>query len=137
MHGAARPALDDVNSLIAAVLAGDRDTVTRLRAHAPAARARRPGLMAWAAACRKLDAIALLAELGFDVNARGRLDIPLEQPWFTPLHEAAQSGDAELARLLLRLGADPHARSEWGATPLAVAREHGQEAVAGLLAAGP
>jgi hypothetical protein len=31
--------------------------------------------MAWAASGRKLDAIALLAELGFDVNARGRLDI--------------------------------------------------------------
>jgi hypothetical protein len=136
-HGAARPALDDVNALIAAVLAGDRDTVTRLSAHAPAARARRPGLMAWAAAGRKLDAIALLAELGFDVNARGRLDIPLEQQWFTPLHEAAETGDLELARLLLRLGADPHIRSEWGATPLESARQRGHEAVAGLLAGWP
>jgi hypothetical protein len=53
--------------------------------------------MAWAASGRKLDAIALLAELGFDVNARGRLDIPLEQHWFTPLHEAAQTGDVEMA----------------------------------------
>jgi Ankyrin repeat len=133
-HGAAAPALDEVNSLIAAVLAGDRDTVTRLRAHAPAARERRPGLIAWAAAGRKLGAIALLAELGFDVNARGRLDIPLEQPWFTPLHEAAQSGDVELAELLLGLGADPDIRSEWGATPLESAREHGRAAVAELLA---
>ena len=132
-RGAAGPALDEVNSLIAAVLAGDRDTAMRLRAFAPAARERRPGLMAWAASGRKLGAIALLAELGFDVNARGRLDIPLEQPWFTPLHEAAQTGDVELARLLLGLGADPGIRSEWGATPLDSARQHGREAVAELL----
>jgi hypothetical protein len=136
-HGAAPPALDEVNSLIAAVLAGDRDTAMRLRAHAPAARDRRPGLMAWAASDRKLDAIALLAELGFDVNARGRLDIPVEQPWFTPLHEAAQTGDVEMAQLLLELGADPNIKSEWGATPLESARQHGQEAVAELLARRP
>lgn len=132
-QGAAPPALDEVNSLIAAVLAGDRDTATRLRAYASGARERRPGLMAWAAAGRKLDAIELLAGLGFDVNARGRLDIPLEQQWFTPLHEAAQAGDAEMARLLLGLGADPNIRSEWGATPLESARQHGREAVAELL----
>jgi ankyrin repeat protein len=35
--------------------------------------------------------------------------------------------------LLLGLGADPNIRSEWGATPLDSAREHGQEAVAELL----
>jgi hypothetical protein len=132
-RGAAPPALDEVNSLIAAVLSGDRDTAMRLSAHAPAARERRPGLMAWAASGGKLDAIALLAELGFDVNARGRLDIPLEQQWFTPLHAAAQNGDVELARLLLRLGADPSIRSEWGATPLESARHHGRDAVAELL----
>jgi hypothetical protein len=132
-RGAARPALDKVNSLIAAVLTGDRDTATRLRACATEARARRPGLMAWAASGRRLDAIVLLAELGFDVNARGRLDIPLEQPWFTPLHGAAQTGDVEMARLLLGLGADPNIRSEWGATPLDSARRHGREAIADLL----
>ena len=76
--------------------------------------------MAWAASGGKLDAIALLAELGFDVNARGRLDIPLEQQWFTPLHEAAETGDVEMARLLLELGADPKsgangARRRWTA----------------------
>jgi Ankyrin repeats (many copies) len=89
--------------------------------------------MAWAAAGRNLDAIAHLAELGFDVNARGRLDIPHEQQWFTPLHQAAQTGDVEMARLLLGLGADPNIRSEWGATPLDSARNHRQQAVAELL----
>ncbi len=131
--GGAPPALDEVNSLIAAVLAGDRDTAMRLRAHAPAARQRRPGLIAWAASCRRLDAIELLAELGFDVNARGRTDIPVEQEWFTALHEAASTGDAEMARLLLRLGADPGIRDAWDATPLDSARRHRHQAMAELL----
>jgi hypothetical protein len=132
-QGAAPPALDGVDSLIAAVLAGDRDTATRLRAHAPAARERRPGLMVWAAAGGKRDAIELLAELGFDVNARGRADVPVEQPWFTPLHEAASGGDVEMTRLLLRLAADPNIRSEFGGTPLDGARRHGHHVVAELL----
>jgi hypothetical protein len=132
-QGAGPPALDGVDSLIAAVLAGDRDAAMRLRAHAPAARKRRPGLMVWAASSRKLDAIALLAELGFDVNALGRADIPVEQPWFTPLHEAASTGDIDMAKLLLRLGADPNITSEWGATPLLTARRDGSVAVAELL----
>jgi Ankyrin repeats (many copies) len=131
--GAAPPALGPVHSLIAAALAGDRDTAMRLRAHAPAAREQRPGLIVWAAACRKLDAIALLAELGFGVSARGRTDIPAEAEWRTALHEAASAGDAELAGLLLRLGADPNVRDAWDATPLARARQRGQLAVAELL----
>ncbi len=132
-RGAAPPALDEVNSLIAAALAGDRDTVMRLRKYAPAARERRPGLVAWAASRRKLDAIVLLADLGFDVNARGRTDIPAEQEWFTALHAAAAAGDIEMARLLLRLGADPDIRSAWDATPLDSARRHGRQAMAVLL----
>jgi hypothetical protein len=63
----------------------------RLRAHAPAAREQRPGLIVWAAACRRLDAITLLAELGFNVNALGRTDIPAEAEWHIALHEAAKT----------------------------------------------
>jgi hypothetical protein len=40
----------------------------------------------------------LLAELGFDVNALGRTDIPMEQAWETALHEAAAHGDVQMAR---------------------------------------
>jgi hypothetical protein len=132
-EGAAPPALDAVDSLIAAILAGDRETALRLSAHAPAARERRPGLMVWAAARRRLDAIALLAEFGFNVNARGRADVPVEQEWFTALHEAASVGDVEMARLLLRLGADPNITSEFGGTPLEAARRHGRLDLAELL----
>jgi hypothetical protein len=133
-QGAARPALKKADSLIAAVLAGDRDAATRLRANAAVAREERPGLIVWAAASGKPDAVALLAELGFDVNALGRGDIPAEAPWRTALHQAASQGDLEMARLLLSLGADPNIRSAWGATPLAAARRSGHQAIAELLA---
>jgi ankyrin repeat protein len=133
-RGAAPPALNGADSLIAAVLAGDRDTAMRLRRHAAAAREERPGLTVWAAACRKRGAIELLAELGFDVNALGRGDVPAESPWRTALHEAAWAGDVETAALLLSLGADPNIRSAWGVTPLAASRSSGHEAMAELLA---
>ena len=56
---------------------------------------------------------------GFDVNARGRQDIPVEQEWETALHYAAGQGDLELADLLLRSGADPNVRDHrFVATPL-------------------
>ncbi|MGH3067461.1 MAG: hypothetical protein ACRDMI_02615 [Streptosporangiaceae bacterium] len=90
-QGAARPAGAGADGLIAAVLAGDRDAAGRLRAHAGTARAQRPGLIVWAAARRSTDAIVLLAELGFDVKALARTDIPMEQSWETALHEAAAS----------------------------------------------
>ncbi len=133
-QGAARPALKKADSLIAAVLAGDRDAAMKLRANAAVAREERPGLIVWAAACRKLEAVALLADLGFDVNALGRGDIPAEAPWRTALHEAAKAGDVAMARLLLDLGADPNIRSAGGATPLAAAQRCGQRATAELLA---
>jgi ankyrin repeat protein len=133
-QGAGPPALNETDSMIAAVLAGDRDGAMRLRAQAAAAREERPGLMVWAAACRKPGAVALLAELGFDVNALGRGDIPAEAPWRTALHQAASQGDVEMARLLLSLGADPNIRSAWGATPLAAARRSGHQDMAELLA---
>ncbi len=65
-------------------------------------------------------------ELGFDVNALGRGDVPLEQPWETPLHQAAAAGDVAGARLLVGLGADPDIQdARFGGTPLGWA-EHGR-----------
>jgi hypothetical protein len=79
------------------------------------------------------DVVDLRRQLGAAPQA-GRLDIPLEQQWFTPLHEAAQTGNVKMAQLLLGLGADPDLRSEWGVTPLESARQHGRKAVAELMA---
>jgi Domain of unknown function (DUF1707)/Ankyrin repeat len=133
-QGAARPAGEGADGFIAAVLAGDRRTATRLRAHAGTARAQRPALIVWAAARRKRDAIVLLAELGFDVNALGRTDVPMEQAWETALHEAAAQGDTELARLLLKLGAHPSIKdARFDATQLGWSRHFGQKAMIELL----
>jgi ankyrin repeat protein len=133
-QGAEHPALTGPDALIAAAMTGDRDTVASLREHVAAARAQRPGLVVWAAARRRLDSIEMLVDLGFDVNAKGRADIPMEQQWETALHEAASTDDLELARLLLRLGADPDIKdARFDATPLGWARHFGQQAMIDLL----
>jgi hypothetical protein len=65
---------------------------------------------------------------------KGRTDVPRDQPWQTALHRAAESGDLELARTLLRLGADPDIRDQrFGSTPLSWARYFGQDALIELL----
>ncbi|HEV2370391.1 MAG TPA: ankyrin repeat domain-containing protein [Acidimicrobiales bacterium] len=133
-HGAARPVPEGVDGLIAAALVCDRSTVELLRSHADRARAERPALIVWAAARGLADAIPLLIELGFDVNALGRRDIPMEQAWETALHEAASRGDLRMARLLLDFGADSNIRdARFNATPLGWAQHFGQVAMSELL----
>jgi hypothetical protein len=51
------------------------------RVLARAVRAARPALIVWAAAQGQPGSVELLAGLGFDVNAKGRSDVPAEQPW--------------------------------------------------------
>jgi ankyrin repeat protein len=138
-HGAAPPALTPVDAFVAAALDADRAAVAALQVRQPdvvaAARAARPGLVVWAAATRRADAVALLVELGFDVNAHSRSDVPVEQEWEAALHVAAAQGDAELVRLLLALGADPDRRdARFDATALGWAEYHGHPEVAALLA---
>ena len=90
--------------------------------------------MTWAAACGRPDAAELLVDLGFDVNAKGRTDMPSDQPWQTALHKAAGDGNLDLARVLLRLGADPDIRdARFGSTPLGWARHFGHDSMAELL----
>jgi ankyrin repeat protein len=72
---------------------------------------------------------ALIAA-GADVNAA-------QAGGGTPLHETAFSGYLELTQLLLERGANPAAVDNQGRTPLDVARERGQTAVADLLAGLP
>ncbi|MCK2244149.1 MULTISPECIES: ankyrin repeat domain-containing protein [unclassified Crossiella] len=105
------PKLNPMDAFIAAALAGDRAEVEATPPHVvEAARAARPGLVVWAAAHHRPEAVKLLVDNGFDVNARGRGDVPLEHPWQTALHTAIQVGDLEVVRLLLELGADPGLR---------------------------
>jgi ankyrin repeat protein len=138
-RGAPPPDLSPRDALIAAALAADRAAIAGLLARHPGlaqeARAARPALITWAAACGSPEAVEALAELGFDVNALGRTDVPSDQPWQTALHKAAEDGNLELARTLLRHGADPAIRdARFGGTPLSWARHFGQDAVASLLA---
>jgi len=126
-QGATPPGPDPVRDLIAAAFQADRSTVDRIRADHPAAveqaRRDRPGLMVWAATQASAETVALLAELGFDVNAYGRGDAPVEEAWETALHHSAGNGDVALTRQLLALGADPNLRDRrFDATPLDWAR---------------
>jgi hypothetical protein len=109
--GAEPPALQPVDTLIAAALRGDRAAVERAVASDPdavaAARQARRALIVQAASQGNVGAVRLLAELGFDVNAMGRGDTPSDQPWETALHTAISRGDADMVVALVALGADP------------------------------
>jgi hypothetical protein len=116
----------------------ERAAVEELRAAHPglaeAVRRDRPALIVWAAAQGRPGSAELLAGLGFDVNARGRSDVPAADPWQTALHVAAMDGRLDLARSLLRLGADPAIRDQrFDSTPLGWARYFGQEQLVTLL----
>ena len=137
--GAPAPDLPPVDALVGAALAADDAEVARIRtahpAALPAARTRHPGLVVRAAAARNLDAVRLLVRLGFDVSARGRADLPVDEPWETALHHAAAGGDAELVRELLALGADPTiVDARFGDTPAGWARHFGHTDLADHLA---
>jgi len=132
----ARPArLSPADAFVGAVLAGDTEAVRQTPGEVVAAvRRKRTGLVTWAAAQGAPNAVALLASLGFDVNALGRSDIPSNDPWHTALHVAAENGNLALARTLLDLGADPTIPDKhYRATPLGWARHFEQPALAELL----
>jgi Ankyrin repeats (many copies) len=137
--GATAPPLDPVDQLIAGVLTADRARVEAIRATHPGALARarrqRRGLVVWAAAQGRVDAVRLAAELGWDVSARARADIPGDQEWETGLHQAAMNGDLPMARALLELGADPAVRdARFDATPQGWAEHFEQPELSTLLA---
>jgi len=122
---------DDVDTLLMLATAGDRDAVHRLVAADPGLRdralARRPDQLVRAAEADSLAAVALLIELGFDVNA---------VPRTAPLHEAAMRGNVAVIRLLLEHGADPGLRdTAYDATPAGWADHHGQTEARDLLQA--
>jgi ankyrin repeat protein len=132
------PTLPPVDDFVAAALAGDRARVERLRSADPGivatVRAQRTGLIVWAAANRRTAAVTLLAELGFDINAMARSDVPVEQQWQTALHTAVERRDAELVRILLEHGADPDLPdARFSATPLGWALHFGYPEIVQLL----
>ncbi len=89
-RGVPRPAPSPAAQLTAALLAGDRPGVDRLRRAHPGLvgriQATRPGLVAWASTTGRPEVVELLVDVGFDVDSRGRTDLPANQPWHTALH---------------------------------------------------
>jgi ankyrin repeat protein len=117
---------DPVLEFLGACLRADRTTVDRLRGEDPAvvaqAIARRPHHISAAADKDRLDAVILMADLGFDVNAAARY--PHQQ---TALHGAAFNGNLAMVEFLVAHGADPSAKDcSFRATPLGWA-EHNQQ----------
>jgi ankyrin repeat protein/ketosteroid isomerase-like protein len=122
---------DQVDELIATAMAGDHSAVERLLATDPGLRQRAiersPDQLVRAAEQNSYDAVAVLIELGFDVNARSRT---------TPLHEAAMRGNLPVIKLLLDHGADPNIRDTgYDATPAGWAEHDGQHEAQRLLEA--
>jgi ankyrin repeat protein len=122
---------DAVDELVATAMSGDRTAVERLLAAEPGLRgraiARCPDQLVRAAEQDSYEAVAVLIELGFDVNARSRT---------APLHEAAMRGNLPVIRLLLDRGADPNIHDTgYDATPAGWAEHHGQRQAQQLLEA--
>jgi ankyrin repeat protein len=134
-HGAPAPALAGASGLLAAIMAGDPATARAFSPDAVAELRAKPWLIVWAAARGRIAAVRLLLELGFDVNAFGRGDIPGEQRWQSALHTAAGAGHLDIVRLLLAAGADPNLRdNRFGGTALGWAEYGGHGDIAALLA---
>ncbi len=134
--GAGPPRLSPADAFVAAAMAGDAEAVRRTDPGVIAAvREARPGLVTWAASQGAPDSVELLVAAGFDVNAYGRSDIPVEGPWHTALHVAAGNGNLALARTLLALGANPHLRDKHhNSAPADWARRFAHQELIDLLA---
>lgn len=133
-HGANIQVRDESGGapLVNSVYFGHTETVQLLLGHlsrkdvTPLAKRDGEELMMLAAGLGHVAVVGVMAKFGVDVNGRG-----LKQR--TPLMAAAAFDRAEVAKVLLREGADQQARDEDGNTALAVAREKGSDKVEALL----
>ena len=122
---------DQVDELVATAMAGNRAAVERMLSADPGLRQRAiercPDQLVRAAEQNSYEAVAVLIQLGFDVNARSRT---------APLHEAAMRGNLPVIRLLLDHGADPSIHDTgYDATPAGWAEHHGHREAQRLLEA--
>jgi ankyrin repeat protein len=106
----------DAERFLSACLAADRDEAQRQLSRDPDLLDRlgddERGAIVRAAGKGDTDAVALMLDLGFPVEARG-------DDGASPLHAAAYAGRADTVRLLLARGAEIEARdTTWNSTPL-------------------
>jgi len=88
----------------------------------------------WAAAKGRLSAARWLLDHGADVSRQATFGGPSHGEGVTALHLAAQSNDAEMARLLLDRGADPSITEKvYRGTPVGWAEHFGSTRVLSLL----
>ncbi|MTD16835.1 hypothetical protein GIS00_23150 [Nakamurella sp. YIM 132087] len=130
------PASDDpVSTALAVLLDGDGTAIAALDpAVVTGLRRTHPSLVLRAAVNDRPDVVTALVGLGWDVNAYGRQDAPIEEKWETALHHAAGEGKADLARHLLALGADPTLTDRrFSATPAGWAAHLGHPDLAAAL----
>lgn len=127
--GALPPKLCDADLFSGACLAGDEAQARAMLAKDTGLLERlgpgRWALMERAAGFHKLEAVRLMAKLGFEVNTPGRA---------SPLHSAAWAGDVEMGKLLVSLGADLEARDpSYNARPVDWAKYNHQVEMAAYL----
>lgn len=124
--GAERRELPRLERFVAACRRADRAEVEALRTDDLVARAQAEhGPLPKAAALGRRDAVRLMLDVGFDINAIGR---------GTALHEAAFAGNLELVQALIEWGADPWILDPgYNATALGWAQHAGHDEVAHFL----
>ena len=124
-NGAPKVELTNVTRFACACMSVDRLTAERLLQNEPALmrqlHEQSPSLLHEAVCSNRLEAVALLAELGADLDLGS---------FCTRLHDAAWNGHLEMAKLLVEKGANYSARDEAHfATPLQWASHAGQPTI--------
>lgn len=129
-HGAGKIELSDVDAFSVACINADEETARALLAKDPTLVQQlgqeRVELLNRAAESNKLDAVRLMAQLGFDLNELKRT---------APLHLAAANGHMEMIKLLVSFGANPLlADEEFGGDAAGWANYNGRHEVVEYLA---
>ncbi|RIJ71156.1 ankyrin repeat domain-containing protein [Nakamurella silvestris] len=132
------PDEDPAVDVVRAVFSDDRAALEALPDGAlEAARVAYPALILRATAAGRPTTVEILLDAGFDVDALGRADLPIDEPWETALHVAAGEGNAAITRLLLEAGADPTIRDHrFDATPAEWAENFGFDDVRAMIEEG-
>ncbi len=133
------PEFSDVEAVLVAVMTADRGRLAGFpESIRQRARTSWPGLVVWAASQGGPAAVTAAVEAGFGIDALGRSDVLLDQPWQTALHTAVERNDPGLISLLLDLGADPGIQdARFGATPADWADHFGRPELKRLLERTP